>query len=387
MTPSQWIEARLPARWQWLDDYALVGNELWRLIALVLIVAAAWVVGRIIRAMLEAASRRACGRMRRLAGVTLAALARPTALAVVVLGLHLGLQMLLLNSVAHSISQTLVMVLGTAVVGYAAFSLVSVMDEWLRAISGQTASKLDDMLVPLVRSSLHAAIIVLVIAQIATFIGGTQVTSIIAGLGVGALAVGLAAQDTIKNFFGSMMIFGDRPFELGDQIIVDSHEGVVEVVGFRSTRFRTGEGHLVTIPNGELANKTIVNVSRRQKLQRKLSISLPATVPVAKLEQALEQIRGLLAHHEGMLADMPPRVFVNDITPGAITLQVTYWYSPPDWWKFMALNEQINLQILAALEGLGIAVGAGGQAIRVQTEAVPAPQAKAPEGKPPDSRP
>ena len=91
-------------------------------------------------------------------------------------------------------------------------------------------------------------------------------TSVIAGLGVGGLAIGLASQDMVKNLFGSVMILSDHPFEMGDFIEVSGHSGNVEVVGFRSPRIRTLEGYLVTLPNGSLANEDIKNISHRSFL-------------------------------------------------------------------------------------------------------------------------
>lgn len=366
---SQWIAAQ-PPEWHWLNRVFL-GNELWRWAALLAALLVAAIAGRLLKWLLVALSRRNERRGRRPLSVMFRELAGPSAMAVLLIGLHLGLGWLMLSPGARSVEATVISVLATILVGLAGYGLVRVIDEWLRVASGRTSSKLDDMLVPLVRSSLQGAIVVLVVAQVAFYVSGTQLTSIVAGLGVGALAVGLAAQDTIKNFFGSMMIFGDRPFEMGDQIIVDGHEGNVEAVGFRSTRFRTGDGHLVTIPNGELANKTIVNVSRRRNLQRKLTIALPANLRVEKIEQALESLRQAVEQHQGMTAEMPPRVFLSDVSATAATIQIQYWYHPADWWGFQALNERINLEVLRRLAALDIPLTPVQQAIRLQGDAPP----------------
>ena len=86
--------------------------------------------------------------------------------------------------------------------------------------------------------------------DVATILSDKPLTSVLAGLGVGGLALAVAAQDTIKNFFGSLMLFVDKPFEMGDRIVAGDTDGTVEEVGLRSTRIRTPEGHLVTIPKG-----------------------------------------------------------------------------------------------------------------------------------------
>ena len=125
-------------------------------------------------------------------------------------------------------------------------------------------------------------------------------SSVIAGLGVSGLALGLAAQDTLKNFFGSVMIFADRPFELGDRIVVDGHDGPVESVGFRSTRIRTLDGHLVTVPNGEIAHRTIHNIGKRPYIRRVMNVRIAYDTPPEKLERALAIIADALKDHEGM---------------------------------------------------------------------------------------
>lgn len=337
---------QLAPRWQWLVDYTIAQNEVWRVLALVAALIVAVVAGRLIRAVLNFIAAGWKVRGHRLPAVALEAVARSVVALVIVLGLQLGLQFLVLNPAVAQASSAVTSVLMTMAWGFVAYSLVTVVDQWLSGISERTPSKLDDMLVPLVRKTLKTTIFVLVLVQIITVLSDKPATSIIAGLGVGGLAVGLAAQDTIKNVFGSMMIFGDRPFELGDEITVDNLTGSVETVGFRSTRFRTGDGHLVTIPNGELASKTIVNVSKRPFLVRRLNLALPYDLPPEKTEQALAIVRDILANHDGQQPANPPRVFLNDISSTALNLLVHYWYYPAKWWDFIALNERVNLEVL-----------------------------------------
>ena len=110
----------------------------------------------------------------------------------------------------------------------------------------------DEMLVPIVSTSLRLTIIVLVLLEIATIVSDKPPSAVIAGLGAGGLAIGLAAQDTIKNFFGSVTVLLDRPFQVGDWVVIGGIEGTVESVGFRSTRIRTFYNSLVTLPNANL---------------------------------------------------------------------------------------------------------------------------------------
>ena len=202
--------------------------------------------------------------------------------------------------------------------------------------------------------SLRATVIVLTIVQIAQILSGKEVTSILAGLGIGGLAFALAAQDTIKNFFGSLVLLSDRPFEVGERVIVDSTDGIIESVGMRSTRVRTLTGHLVTIPNGELANKSIENIAKRPHIRRLFNITVTYDTPPAKVQEAKEILEDILKDHEGMHADFPPRVYFNEFQDCALSFLCIYWYHPAAYWDFLAFGEKVNLQILERFNSAGI---------------------------------
>lgn len=373
----------LPQEWRWLSDMTLAGNEVWRVLGMCGSLLLVLIAGRVLRHFLRAASARLEARSQKLGAVGFAALAQATGFVSLAVGIAVGVQFLRLsNDSVQAAVQTVVSILLTTAVGYTAYCLVEVVSQWLRGIAGKNSSRLDDMLTPMVTTSLRGTIVVLVLVQIATILSDKPATSIIAGLGVGGLAVGLAAQDTIKNFFGSMMIFGDRPFELGDEITVDSIGGSVEMVGFRSTRFRTGEGHLVTIPNGELANKTIVNVSRRSSLLRKTNLALSYDLPPEKIEAALAIVREILTDHEGLRPEKLPRVFINDLTPTAINLLMQYWYHPADWWQFVAFNERVNLKIIRRFAEAEITFAVPAQKLEVTTGLAENDQPRLLPGKP-----
>ncbi|MFA7369415.1 MAG: mechanosensitive ion channel family protein, partial [Kiritimatiellales bacterium] len=168
--------------------------------------------------------------------------------------------------------------------------------------------------------------------------------------------VALAAQDTIKNFFGSLVIFADRPFQMGDCVNVDGTDGTVEEVGMRSTRLRTVDGHLVTIPNGELANKTIRNITRRPYIKRLANITVACDAPPEKVERAVAVIKEELSRaNEKMHPDMPPRVHFNEFNAASLNIQVIYWFVPAsDYWAFMEFDQSFNLALLRRFNEEGI---------------------------------
>ena len=114
------------------------------------------------------------------------------------------------------------------------------------------------------------------------------------------MAFALAAQDTIKNLFGSLVIFTDKPFALGDRVSYEGHDGVIEEVGLRSTRLRRLDGHQVTIPNGELANKSIHNIAKRPFIRRIFTIGVTYDTSLQKISEAKEILEDILKDHEGM---------------------------------------------------------------------------------------
>jgi MscS family membrane protein len=185
-------------------------------------------------------------------------------------------------------------------------------------------------------------------------LSGKPLSTLLAGLGIGGLAVALAAQDTLKNFFGSLMIMLDKPFAIGQRVTFGGYDGTVEEIGFRSTRVRTLTGHQVTIPNEKVASESVENIGRRPSIRRLTNITITYDTPPNKVEKALAIIREILENHEGMESDYPPRVFFNEFNDASLNLIMLYWYHPPDWAAYMAFSERVNLQIMRAFEAEGI---------------------------------
>ena len=337
---------------------AFIGIEVWQIGALFLSVLLGLVVGRLCKAIMARGAGSLEKRGKKVMSVAMTSLSRGLPPVFWVLGLSIGVAFLhlseALNETVGGIVDTAIAILFTVALGFLAYRMVDTVDAWLRSFSRRTPGKMDDMLVPMVNTSLRVTIIVLLLVQIATILSDQPPTSIIAGLSVGGLAIGLAAQETIKNFFGSLMIFSDRPFELGDRITVDGFDGAVETVGFRSTRLRTLDGHVVTIPNGELANKAICNIAKRPSIKRVMNMTVTYDTAPDKVQRAVEIIKEVLANHEGMDPDIPPRVFFNEFSDVALNIIAIYWYHPADYWAFCEFSERVNFEILNRFNGEGI---------------------------------
>ena len=183
---------------------------------------------------------------------------------------------------------------------------------------------------------------------------GIPVATLLAGAGIGGVALAFGAQDTLKTLFGTMMLMADKPFRVGERIIFGKYDGVVEDIGLRSTKIRLLTGHQVTVPNGELAGTDIENVGRRPHIRKIADIHIPLDTPREKLEKSIAIIRTALDSHEGMDPELPPRVFFTDFSPTAFNIRVIYWYNPPNYWDFLAFSEKVNLEIVRTFEEQGI---------------------------------
>lgn len=337
-------------------DYKMVGNEAWRIGVVFCILLAGFVIGKIVSYLMARGAKRDedMHHVVTLAKLTLRSASAPVALLIFTASLHISFLFLKMSDQVRQTSDTLIQLLISVCIAYFLYRLVDVVEYYLNQYTQKTESTLDDMLVPMIRKSVRVVIVILVGLYIAESISGKPMSTIIAGLGLGGLAFALAAQDSIKNFFGSIMILLDKPFMVGDRIVVDGHDGPVEEVGFRSTKIRTLMGHVVTVPNEKMVSTTIQNIGRRPYIKRTMNLTVTYDTPPDKIEKAVEIISEILDNHEGMNPDFPPRVFFNEFNDWALNIVVIYWYHPPKYWDYCAFSQGVNLKIMRAFEEEGI---------------------------------
>ncbi len=235
------------------------------------------------------------------------------------------------------------------------YRLVDVIEYFLHHWTSKTDTLLDDQLVPLVRKSLRVFIVIVSVLFIAQNIFEWNIGSLIAGLGIGGLAFALAAKDMLANLFGSVTIFADRPFQLGERVVIAGYDGMIEEVGFRSTRLRLLNGHLVTIPNGVVANSAVENIDRRPSIKRVMEVTCTYDTPPEKIQRGVDIIRELLdARKENFPAENPPRVYFNDFGSHSLDIIVYYWFTPADWWAYLEFNHDFNSELLKRFNEEGI---------------------------------
>ena len=342
---------------QLLNRELIAGNDGLQILSFFLSVFAVWVLARFFKKLLSTISKKSDAQSTR--SVFLLSVGKALPLLGIWGGIRLGVCWIELGEpggLIHTIIFSGLEVMLTISIALFAYYLVEVPTSWLHVQTEKTESKFDDMMVPIVRKSLRVTVVLFTLVSIAQSLSDKPVSALLAGLGLGGLAFALAAQDTIKNLFGSMVIFTDKPFGLGDRINYDGHDGVIEEVGLRSTRLRRLDGHQVTIPNGELANKSIHNISKRPFIRRIFTLGVTYDTTHEKVTRAKEILEDILKDHEGMdpKGEMLPRVYFSDFSSSSLDFKCMYWYHPAAYWDFMNFSEWVNLEILRRFNEEGI---------------------------------
>lgn len=207
-----------------------------------------------------------------------------------------------------------------------------------------TESKSDDQMVPFVKELSKILTIIFAIFVVMGSVFELNVATIIAGLGIGGIAVALAAQDTLQNLLGSFTIFADRPFVVGDLVRIDKYEGTIEKVGFRSTLMRTLDKTLVVIPNKKMVDSPLENLSLRNLRRMKFNISLKYDTAAATLLKISREIEGYVNKHAATSNDT--LATFDSFGDSALNLQVLYFIEIVDYNEYMKIRQEINYGIM-----------------------------------------
>jgi MscS family membrane protein len=225
---------------------------------------------------------------------------------------------------------------------------------------------------PIIRSSLRFVIFALAGVLLIQNLG-YQVSSLIAGLGIGGLAVALAAQDTLANVFGTVVMLTDRPFQVGDWVLMAGVEGTVEEIGFRSTRIRTWGKSLVVVPNKLLTSQTIENWSAMPVRRVKQTLSLTYGTSREKMETFVQRVRALLAE-DAAVDQRFHMVNFTDFGASSLDILVYYFTRTTAWAEYMNERQRINLEMMRIAEEVGVSFAFPtqtlhfGEPLRVLTE-------------------
>ncbi len=247
------------------------------------------------------------------------------------------------------------------------YRLVDVFADVMAKRAEVTSTKLDDQLVPLIRKSLKVVTVVLGIIFVLQNLE-VDVASLIAGVSLGGLAFTLAARDTVANLFGSLSIFADQPFQVGDWVVMQGVEGVVEEVGMRSTRVRTFYRSLVSIPNSKVADGVIDNYGSRDSRRTFIKLGLQYDTTPEQMEAFCDGVRAILAANPSVKKDSYYVCF-SGFGDSALEVMLYFFFAVDTWADELRQRHLVFLEILRLAKKLGVGFAFPTRTLHVMTRA------------------
>jgi MscS family membrane protein len=328
------------------------GFFLWQWMALPLAIAAATVLGRLFAWATVGLLRR--GTDRTLVdwdGALVSRLRGPLRLAWTLALAYLLVSRLGLARPAEKLLGSAVAAGAVLTVFWALWRAVDVAGHALgKSKSGRESASARSVLAFGVRTSKVAVIAMGIVAGLAQL--GYPVASLLAGLGLGGLALALAAQKTVEHLFGSLSIAVDQPFRVGDFVRIDDFVGTVEDIGLRSTRFRTLDRTLISIPNGRVADMRLESFSARDRMRLACTIGLVYGTSAGQMREVLAGLEKVLRTHPRIWPDAVV-VRLKELASSSLDIEVMAWFDTPDWPEFQRIRQDVLLQFMDVVERAG----------------------------------
>ena len=333
----------------WTDGlaYEVMGTPVWAYVALVATFVGTYTGYRILVGLLESRWLLPLAENQPELYKSIIGLVRnPLRLLQLTIAAGIGLHYFALPEAVASIASRLLLALLTATVAFVLVKLVDVFIAFLRPRVAESESRLDDQLLPVLSGALKAFILVIVAVLILQN-SGYNVSGLLAGLGLGGLAVALALQPTLANVFAAITLFVDRPFHVGDGVSVAGVSGSIESIGLRSTRMRTPEGTLVTLPNSTIVNAHIDNLQVRPTRRTNFTIGVTYDTSSEKLKKSVAILRDVMDQHAGTETS---RAHFKSYGESALILDVAHWCKYLDYSEYLSCIEEINFEIKRRFE-------------------------------------
>lgn len=261
---------------------------------------------------------------------------------VLAFGFSYAFNALVLPESGHIFIENVTTVVMVVLVAYSANKFVEALRKvFIDPITAKTKTKIDDQIVPIIQNGIKGAIWIFAAMIIFSNLGYDMI-SLLTGLGLAGLAFAMAAKDTLSNVFGSLTIFADRPFQLGDNVEINGRFGNVEDVGMRTCRIRTLENTLITVPNKVLVGNLIENFSAHDARRNRFVVGLVYDTSSEDLERAMKALRDILLANDAVRNE-DITVHLQSFGSSALEIMVTYWVTTVP--EFFDVNNAVNLKI------------------------------------------
>lgn len=290
---------------------------------------------------------------------------RPIAFGMIILGFNVAFSFLKFSesfslTISHTIS-TLTIVLFAWVI----YRIIKLFENSNELIAKRFKTDNGITLAKLLLSILKTIVLIIAGMNILST-WGINITGFVASLGLVGMAFALAAKDTASNFFGSMVLFTDQPFKVGDWIKTPEVEGTIETIGVRSTKVRTFARALVSVPNGNLANAAILNWSEMNKRQIKMTLGLTYGTTATQMKQILKEMRELLKNDED-IHQQTIHIHFTEFQDSALGIFCYFFTKTTNWGEYMHVRERINLELMEIVEKNGAAFAFPSQSLYVES--------------------
>jgi MscS family membrane protein len=337
---------------EFLRETTFLGVPLWKYLASLIYIVLAFYAAKLVDLIVNGWLRRwASKTATRYDDLLLDLLRGPVKLVVFVILLHVGLGVFDWPPSAQAFLSKAMIVVVAFSITYVVLKVVDVLlGLWRDRYSKAEDRLFTEHLFPVIRKAVKAGLVIAAVMLTADNLG-VKITSVLAGLSIGGLALGLAAQDTVANLFGAVSIFLDKPFRIGDRIKVESVDGMVESIGLRSTRVRGFDGILITIPNKTMGNATIINVTQRAFIRTEMNLGLTYDTPVDKVKRAAAILAEVFDAHPKTSETI---VSFNRFADSALNLIIVHTWNGRDAKEHFAALQEMNLKIKERFAGEGI---------------------------------
>jgi len=341
--------------------------EIWRIIAAGLMLIFALAVRKVFLNMLLSALKKLTSKTKTTMDDKLVeAVDPPGKLLMIVIALYFVFRVLLINVSGDSFGGHIIRTLFIFTLFWMIYRAAGIIAHLFEGLAKKTETDLDDMLLPFINKGIKVIVVIVGITVIAKE-WRYDLGALLTGLGLGGLAFALAAQETLANMFGGMTIMLDKPFSVGDWILTPDVEGIVEDIGFRSTRIRTFAQALVTVPNSTLAKTAVTNWSKMGKRRINFNLRIKYQTTAEKMNKLLEKIREMLENH-AEIHQQTIFVFFDKFGDNGYELFFNFFTKTTAAQRFFEVKEDINLKIMQILDELGIEIALPSTSVYIENE-------------------
>jgi len=331
---------------EWLFEPNYFGNSLYQVALFFVAIVTAFVLGKVVYYFFKTKARVAAEKSKsKIDDLLIGSIEKPLIFFLIVAGIGIGLKILTIPQWFAGTTGTIINILVTIGATWVVVNLVDASIKlYLKPLVASTDSKLDDQLIPIISKTLKWLIVLFAFLLIVSSFG-YDVTAILAGLGIGGLAIAFAAQETISEVFGGLNIFISKPFVVGDWVDFEGIVGQVENVSLRHTTIRNLDKRKVIIPNSKISKGVVVNISSAPARKMMIDLGLTYETPAAKVKKAIAIVTDIVNKHPDCEKD--PIVQFSEFKDFSLNILVIYYAANDKWFQ---ARHDVNMAIKEAFD-------------------------------------